>query len=489
MRVVANILKILLVTTLLSLGCESKNQVNTDVVEGQDSSTHVPFLKDGKLVVLMSNNLSSYYILKGQPRGFEYEMLKLFCKENNLELQVKVIREFEFLLDSLIAGKGDLAAGNITVTGERRARVDFSPEVLRTRQVLVQRLPENYKKLSKKQRQARLVQDALELSGKTVYVNSGSSFLDRLKNFKEENGVDVTIEAVQGETGTDELIRMLAEGEIDFTVVDENVARIHSSIYPNLDFSVPLSLSQSIAWAIPKGQTALKKMLDNWILERKHSTRYNIIYNKYFGSKAQLRQRENYLAVMGGEISPYDDLIKQYAEYIEWDWLMLAALINKESKFNPTVESPFGAVGLMQVLPTTAERFGVEEEFLHNPELNLKAGTRFLQWLDQYWYKRLEDTTQLQYFVLASYNVGPGHVLDAMRLAEKYGLDPHIWKDNVEVMLLNKSQPKYYRDPVVKSGYCNGIQPVVYVNKIMDYYAYYRAFAKVDNGENAMAAN
>ena len=474
---------------VLIVCCQQHSTTQNEESVINDSIADVPFLKDGKLVVLMSNNLSSYYILKGQPRGFEYEMLKLFCKENGLALEVKVIREFEFLLDSLIAGKGDLAAGNITVTAERKQRVNFSPEILRTRQVLAQRLPDNYRKLSVRQQKARMIQDALELHEKTIYVNAGSSFYERLQHLKQENGVDFFVESVQGETGTDELITMLANGEIDYTVIDENMAKIHGGIYPNLDFSVPLSLSQSIAWAIPKGQTALMGMLEKWIEERKNSSHYNIIYNKYFGSKTQLRQRENYLAVMDGQISPYDPLIKRYADYIEWDWLLLAALINKESKFNPQVVSPFGAVGLMQVLPTTAARFGVEEVQLYTPEFNIRAGTRFLQWLDKFWYERLPDTTQLQFFVLASYNAGPGHVLDAMRLAEKYGLNPHLWKDNVEVMLLKKSQPKYYRDPVVKSGYCNGIQPVVYVKKILDYHAYYRAFSRLAPAEKALVVN
>lgn len=475
MNGIANILKFLLIAALGLSACDRGEEVNETAVTS-DSTVSVPFLKEGKLVVLMSNDISSYYILKGQPRGFEYEMLKLFCKENGLQLEVKVIRDFDHLLDSLVAGKGDLAAGNLTITGERKQRVDFSPEILRTRQVLVQRLPENYRKLSRRQRKARMIQDALELDGKTVHINASSSFNKRLANYADENGLAINIEKVKGEIGTGLIIEQVSKGEIDYTVADENVARIHQSIFKNIDISVALSLSQSIAWAIPKGHTELKLLLENWLAERKNSTHYNIIYNKYFGSRSQLRKSRNYSAITQGRISNYDDLLQEYAEYIEWDWLLLAALINKESKFNPRAQSSFGATGLMQVLPVTAERFGVAAVHLTNPELNMQAGTRFLQWLDQFWYKRLEDTTQLQYFVLASYNAGPGHVLDAMRLAEKYGYDPYVWHDNVETMILNKSKPKYYRDPVVKSGYCNGIQPVVYVDKIMEYYANYKAF-------------
>ncbi len=470
------ILKTILPLAVLLASCTGKEQPKKSQISEVDTTRVVPFLEEGKLTVLMSNDISSYYILKGQPRGFEYEMLKLFCQENNLQMEVKVIRDFDYLLDSLVAGKGDLAAGNLTVTGARKELVDFSPEVLRTRQVLVQRLPDNYRKLSRKQRMARMVQDALDLDGKTVHLNANSSFYQRLANYAEENALDIELRKITGEIGTGKLMEMVSKGKIDYTVADENVALIHEDVFKNIDISVPLSLSQSIAWAIPKGNTQLKQLLTKWLDERRHSARYNIIYNKYFGSKSQLRSSKNYLAVSQGQISNYDGLLKKYARHIDWDWLLLAALVNKESKFNPQAESPFGARGLMQVMPVTSKRFGVDPVYLTNPELNLQAGTRFLQWLDQFWYKRLKDTTQLPYFVLASYNAGPGHVLDAMRLAEKYGLDPHVWHDNVEEMLLKKSQPKYYRDPVVKSGYCNGLQPVVYVRKIDEYYAQYKAF-------------
>ncbi len=468
-----NFFKIALAAVVLTLSCGQPNQGK---IEADAVPEKIQLISKGELVVLMSNNITSYYVLNGQPRGYEYEMLKYFCEDNGLVLQLKVMREWEFMLDSLNAGKGDLAAGNITVTKARKELVDFSPEILRTRQVLVQRLPEGYKKLTKKQRQARMVGDALELAGKKVHVNAGSSYYDRLVNFKEENGIDVDIVPVGGEIGTDALIRLLANGDIDYTVLDENVARIHAGVYANIDISVPMSLSQSIAWALPKGHPELADLIATWIDQNKGSSRYNAIHRKYFGSTAQLQIKDNYLSIVSGKISPYDNLIKKHADYIGWDWLLLAAMINKESKFNPNIESPFGAVGLMQLLPATAERFGVMPTELTNPDLNIMAGSRFIQYLDNFWYKRIADSTQVKYFVLASYNAGPGHVLDAMRLAEKHGLDPNLWFDNVALMMLKKSEPSYYRDPVVKSGYCNGAQVVVYVTKVLDYYQKYQEF-------------
>jgi len=464
-----NFLKIILAASLVAVSCKQHNGVDFE-----EETANVDMLKEGTLHVLMSNNLSSYYVLKGQPRGFEYEMLKLFCQENDFNLDVKIIKEFDYLLDSLESGMGDLAAGNITVTQSRKARVDFSPEIFRTRMVLVQRLPENKKKLSRAQIKARMVQDALELNGKTIYVNANSSFYERISNLIIENGLDINLQTVESGLGTDELIRMVAEQQIDYTVVDENVARIHLAFYDNIDISVPLSLSQSIAWAIPKGNEGLKNLLEKWVEERKNSSKFKAIYNKYFGSTSTLQSRENFIAISKGQISPYDELIKKHAARIEWDWLLVAALINKESKFNPDVVSPFGATGLMQLMPKTGARFGVSEELLTNPDLNIMAGTRFLMWLDKFWESRIYDPEERVNFVLASYNAGQGHVLDAMKLADKFGLDSQKWFDNVEVMMRNKSQPQYYQDPLVKSGYCNCIETVTFVRVVKQYYENYK---------------
>lgn len=458
-----------MLSLFLAMAC---NKSEPPEVEDEEAA-EVNMLAEGVLHVLMSNNVSSYYIQQGQPRGFEYEMLRLFCQENKLTLDIKIIKDFEFLFDSLASGAGDLAAGNITITKERKERFNFTPEILRTRMVLIQRTPKGSKKLSKNQIIARMVKDPLELDGKTVYVNGASTFYDRLSNFAEENGLDINLQTVTSEIGTDELIRMVSTGEIDYTIADENVARIHKGLYNNIDISVAVSLSQSIAWAVPKGNETLQKQLTDWVNKRKNTTKYNAIYNKYFGKSTVVLGRENYAEIIDGQISPYDKLIQKHAKFIDWDWLLLAALINKESKFNPQAESRFGARGLMQIMPVTAERFGVSQELVTDPELNIRAGTRFLQWLDKFWSSRVSDPTERQKFVLASYNSGQGHVLDGQKLAVKYGLDPQKWDDNVELMMQNKTQPLYYQDDVVKHGYCNCVETVVFVKTVLRYYDYY----------------
>ncbi len=449
--------------------------VNTDsIVTPALPVTSTP----GKLVAFVENSVTSYYVNKGYPRGFEYEMLNLFCKDNNLELKIRMIYSMDLLLDSLIKGKADIVAANLSVTGERKQLVSFSNPILRTKQVLIQRLPENYRKLSKSKREKSLVKDALDLDKKTVHVHENTAYMEQISSFKSNNGLDINLIAVDPEEGLDELVSQIADGSLDYTILDENIAFIYKQIYPNLHISTPVSLSQNIAWAVKKGNTGLLNLLNSWEEKNRGSTRWNMLYNKYFKSKSgEVRSiQANFDKIKTGEISSYDPIVQKYAAQIHWDWRLLSSLIRRESRFNKEAHSRFGAYGLMQVLPRTANQFGIQEHQLGVPEYNIIAGTRFIQWLEHYWSDKLPDTLDHKPFILASYNAGPGHVLDAMRLAEKNGLDPHIWYGNVEIMLLNKSKPTYYKDPVVRHGYCRGKEPVFYVKDIYKYFEYYKVF-------------
>ena len=132
----------------------------------------------------------------------------------------------------------------------------------------------------------------------------------------------------------------------------------------------------------------------------------------------------------------------------------------------------------MQLMPRTASRFGVGRK--SSPESHIRAGVNFIKWLDNRFDDEITDPVERTKFVLASYNVGKGHVDDARRLAEKYGADPNVWEDNVELWLLNKSQPNYYRDPVVKYGYARGIETYNYVKQVIDRYEHYKNIVDSD---------
>jgi membrane-bound lytic murein transglycosylase F len=124
-------------------------------------------------------------------------------------------------------------------------------------------------------------------------------------------------------------------------------------------------------------------------------------------------------------------------------------------------------------MPATAREFGVRN--INDPEDNVRGAVRFLSWLTDYWNKRIPDERERLKFILASYNTGAGHVEDAQRLTEKYGGDPHVWKD-VAYWLLQKSKVQFSTDPVVKYGFCRGIEPVTYVSLILERFEHYKHF-------------
>ena len=182
-------------------------------------------------------------------------------------------------------------------------------------------------------------------------------------------------------------------------------------------------------------------------------------------------------AINSGKISEYDKIIKKYSKEINWDWRLVASLIYQESRFKPNAVSWAGAYGLMQLMPVTAQKMGISKNA--TPVQQIKAGTELIKWLEER-FENIQDHSERIKFVLAAYNVGLGHVLDAQKLAEKDGKDPDIWDDNVDEYLLKKSDPDFYNDPVVKYGYCRGIETYNYVSQILDRYEHYKNIIKSD---------
>lgn len=181
--------------------------------------------------------------------------------------------------------------------------------------------------------------------------------------------------------------------------------------------------------------------------------------------------RSPYHSLGGGRISVYDDYFKRFAEIVGWDWRLIASLAFQESRFNHEAVSWAGAFGIMQLMPNTAAMYNVSQTSA--PIENIMAGIKYLDWINGRLKDVITDDQERIKFVLASYNVGLGHVMDARRLAEKYGKDPNIWKDNVDYFILNKSKPKYYLDPVVRHGYARGTEPFHYVSEILERYEHY----------------
>ena len=130
------------------------------------------------------------------------------------------------------------------------------------------------------------------------------------------------------ELETEELIRRVALGEIDFCVAEEDVALVNARYYPNLDVLTPVSFPQQIAWGVRKNADSLQTSLDTWITRMKKHPAYHVIYNRYFTKRQDdLNPESEFFTVAGGQISPYDDLIKEAADELGWDWRLLAAQI------------------------------------------------------------------------------------------------------------------------------------------------------------------
>ena len=179
----------------------------------------------------------------------------------------------------------------------------------------------------------------------------------------------------------------------------------------------------------------------------------------------------DYSSLSGNKLSPYDAYIKKGAAALNWDWRLLASVIYQESNFQPNVRSWAGAVGLMQLMPETGRFFGVSN--LQDPVENMNTGVRLLKYLDDYWIKFVPDSTARLKFVLASYNVGLSHVIDARKLSVKYNKDASKWEPVKEFLIL-KNDPKYYRDPVAVAGYCYCQDAVTYVNDVLQRFEEYK---------------
>jgi membrane-bound lytic murein transglycosylase F len=283
------------------------------------------------------------------------------------------------------------------------------------------------------------------------------------------NKIDIAEDTIYG---VEQLVARVANGDIEYTVCDENVARLNKTFYPNLDVSLRLSFPQKISWAVKKESTEWKDFLDNWIENFKNTRKFRTLYHKYFESPRIVERMESdFHSLAGGKISEYDDIIKEIAAKHHWDWRLISSIIYSESRFNPEASSWAGAYGLMQLMPNTAEAFEIENYEL--PVQNITGGVLFLDWLNDRLLESVPDSMQRINFVLASYNVGLGHVDDARRLAKKYGKNPDLWKDNVEEYLMKKSVEMYYQDSVVQWGYCRGEEAVNYVRKVNYNYNHY----------------
>jgi membrane-bound lytic murein transglycosylase F len=454
-----------LVIVVFSCGEGRKKEVQQEPLEAGPTDLE-RIREEGVLKVVVDYNSTNYFVYRGKPMGFQYEMVQELCDDLGVNPQIAVSNELDESFNGLKNGSFDLIAKNLTVTRSRNREVHFTEPLKQTRQVLVQRKP------NPDDSTTVYLKSTLELAGKKVHVQENTAYYTRLVNLSEEIGYPINIE-VDSIYGVEQLIARVAEGEIDYTVCDEDVGRLNKTYYPNIDVSLVISFPQNIAWALPKEATDdWKEYLDNWLTEFKKSAKYNIFYNKYFvSSRSKTRLESGYHSINGGKISEFDPVVKELSEKYGWDWRLISSIMYVESRFNPEAESWGGAYGLMQLMPNTATALGIED--YTDPAQNIKGGILMLNWIDEQLLNSIPDSTERIKFTLAAYNIGLGHVKDAQRLARKYGKNQHKWEGNVDFYLRNKSSSQYFEDPVVRWGYARGEEAYNYVQRVTGNYEHY----------------
>ena len=408
-------------------------------------------IKAGQITVITQNTPHCYYLYRGEPMGFEYELASEFADYLGVKLTIKVVENWKRMASEIRNGHAALIAAGITITPKRQKQVAFSDGYMDIRQhIISHRNRSKIKKIS-------------DLTGKTVHVQVATAYQERLEELRRQ-GIDFTIE-LHKDLPTEELIQQVAQGEIDLTVADSNIARLNQRHYPRAVMAGAISELQQLGWAVHPEAHQLREKINAFFAVIKENGRYDEIYNKYYGDVGNF----DYVDVRAfhrrirSKLSRYSPFIKAAARRHGFDWRLIAAQAYQESHLNPWAKSHAGAKGLMQLLSSTARSLKVAD--IYNPVDNINGGVQHLKNLyDLYDSATGEDRLMI---ALAAYNVGQGHLEDARKLAIKKKLDPNSWESLSQTLPLLRFR-KYYKK--AKYGYCRGTEPVIYVKQIMIYY-------------------
>ncbi len=408
--------------------------------------------KKGTLTILTENSSLSYFEYRDKAMGFEYEILDTFSKFIGIPLEIKVIPKFSDLKKFLKEGKGDIVAANLAVSLTDISEISYSHPYYHSYQVLVQM-----------QSDSAIIEPSA-LAGKEVVVRKNSTHSRRLSFLEEEIGERLKIKFAKSDLIVEDLIEQVYQGQIRFTLAHENLARKSKERHPNLDIKTRMSVLQKIAFGMRRNAPELKKKLDEFLKDYCQSPHFAALKHQYFDYLEP--EMTEILPVGRGQLSPYDKIMKSAAKKYAWDWKLLAAIIHKESRFNPYTKGAGGAYGLMQFMPNTGPKLGVYPH--SNPEIQINGGMRYIAKIFAAW-SMIPDKEQRIKFTLGSYNAGKCHIEDAQKLAIAHGLNPNVWDGNVALMVLKLADPDFYRAPDVRCGAYRG-HAVSYVETVYNRY-------------------
>lgn len=416
-------------------------------------------IKQRKILrVLTRNNAATYFLWRGEILGFEYELLKQFAQAHDLHLEMIVPSGRDQLVTWLKEGRGDMVAASLTINDQHRPDgVQFTRFYHQVDEVLVSRSKD------------KALLELKELTGRTVTARQSSSYWATLQSLRAQ-GINVNIAAAPEDMETEEIIQKVAEGQFDLAIADSHIVDIELTTRDDIQRDLVVKQDVRHGWMVRDNSMDLKKKLDQYIKEQYRGKFYNLLKDKYFKNKHAINKHKKSRVDTGrGEISPYELLTRKYAQQFGFDWRLVTAQMYQESGFDPLAKSWMGALGLMQVMPKTGAEFGFKN--LSDPEEGIHAGVRYLAWLRDRFKDELSVNDRM-WFMLASYNAGLGHVIDARRLAVKKNWDENVWFNHVEKAMLLLSKPEFSKK--ARYGYVRGQEPVTYVANIRDRFIAYQ---------------
>jgi membrane-bound lytic murein transglycosylase MltF len=387
--------------------------------------------------VLVTHSQTNFSIVGGVPRGFEYELLKEYEKSLSKRVKGRFTMVFlpvslDRLIPDLMEGKGDIAAAGLTITPERRKKVAFTdPYLANVKEIVVTR------------KSVTDVPMLDALAGRTVYVVRGSSYAQHLEDldasFRRRGLSAIDVVEAPDYLEAEDLLELANAGIVALTVVDRHVAQLWSSVFPNLVLREDLEVSSGgqIAWAVRKENPKLLADLNEFVKSHRKGTLLgNIFFKRYFKNTQWI---ESPTEEERQRLSNLRHLFEKYSSQYGFDWLMMAALAYQESGLDQGVKSRAGAIGIMQIKPSTAADRNVNVADIHVLENNIHAGIKYLAWLRKHYFNESEIESAAKVdFTLAAYNAGPARIARLRRRAAEAGYDPNLWFDNVESVALKE---------------------------------------------------
>jgi len=418
----------------------------------------------GELVVLTRTSPTTYYKTPDGPSGFEYDLVKGFADSLGVKARFVVANSFTDIIPRLISGDADMAAAGITVTDARSKIVRFTPSYQEIRQQVVYRLG------------ADRPADVPDLVGRQIEVQSGTSYVERLNQLKQQYP-DLKWTEVDKET--EDLLQMVWEGLLDISIADSNIVALNRQYFPELQVAFSLGDPQSLAWAFPLSDDhSLDDVAAKYLEKLRASGELAALIDRYYGpaSVSNFINLSVYKVRLRNRLPQYQLLFEKAGKDYGIDWRLLAAIGYQESYWDPTAVSPTGVRGMMMLTEETADQLDIKDRL--DPVQSIDGGARYVKGLIERMPPGVADPDRT-WMALAAYNIGINHLEDARILTQKQGQDPNKWND-VKNYLPKLAEEKWYKK--TKNGYARGFEAVVFVNGVR---TYYDVLVKLDEDEKA----